>query len=67
MIYTAHKYCGGVWCGMGDFDSLDAVMEFADDGFCDYVRVVSESGQILKIHFTPTDEKMFDTNPKANY
>ena len=68
MTYTATKYSGGVYCGGGEgFESLDAVMEFADDGFCDYVRVKSDTGQTLKIHFTPTDENMFNTDPHANY
>ena len=68
MTYTATKYSGGVYCGGGEgFESLDAVMSFADDGFCDYVRVKSDTGQVLKIHFTPTDEKMYDTDPHANY
>lgn len=67
MGYTAYKYSGGVYCGNGEFDSLDAVMVFADDGFCDYVRVVSDEGQVLRIHFTTTDEKMYDTTPTRNY
>jgi hypothetical protein len=67
MTYTAYKYCGGAYCGNGEFESLDAVMRFADDGFCDYVRAVSDEGQTLKIRFTPTDEKMFDTDPHDEY
>ena len=68
MTYTATKYSGGVYCGGGEnFPTLDAVMRFADDGFCDYVRVKSDTGQVLKIHFTPTDENMFNTDPHANY
>lgn len=68
MTYTAHKYSGGVWCGMGEmFPSLDAVIEFADDGYCDYVRAVSDEGQTLKIHFTPTDSKMYDPTPTREY
>lgn len=67
MTYSCTKYSGGVYCGGGTgFTSLDAVMDYADDGFCDYVRVKSESGQILKIHFTPTDERMF-ADSRANY
>lgn len=67
MEYTAYKYSGGVYCGNGEFDSLDACFAFADDGFCDYVRVVSDEGQVIKIHFTPTDSKMFDTTPTRDY
>ena len=67
MGYTAYKYSGGVYCGNGEFDSLDACFSFADDGFCDYVRVVSDEGQVIKIHFTPTDSKMFDTTPTRDY
>lgn len=68
MTYSCSKYSGGVYCGGGEgFASLDAVMEFADDGFCDYVRVKSESGQTLKIHFTPTDEKLLESNSQTNY
>lgn len=59
LIYTAYKYCGGTYCGNGDFETLDAVMQFADDGFCDYVRVVSASGQTIRMHFTPTEENMY--------
>lgn len=67
MTYTAYKYCGGVYCGNGEFDSLDACFAFADDGFCDYVRVISTEGQVLRIHFTPTESKMFDTTPTRDY
>lgn len=57
--YTAYKYCGGTYCGNGDFESLDECLEFADDGFCDYVRIVSAKGQTIKMHFTPTEENMY--------
>lgn len=67
MTYTAYKYSGGVYCGNGEFDSLDACFAFADDGFCDYARVVSDEGQVIKIHFTPTESKMFDTTPTRDY
>ena len=67
MTYTAYKYAGGTYCGNGFFESLDECLAFADDGFCDYVRVKSDTGQTLKIHFTPTDENMFNTDPHANY
>ena len=62
MAYTAWKYSGGVYCGNGDFDSLDAVLKFADDGFCDYVRAQNtETGQVIKMHFEPTEANMYDT------
>ena len=60
MAYTAYKYAGGTYCGNGFFDSLDACFAFADDGFCDYVRVVSDEGQVIRIHFTPTEANMYD-------
>lgn len=61
--YTAWKYAGGTYCGTGDFDTLDACLEFADDGFCDYVRVQDAgNGRKLKIHFEPTerDDKWYE-------
>lgn len=67
MTYTANKYCGGTYCGDGLFESLDECLTFADDGFCDYVRVVSDEGQVLKIHFTPTPERMHDTGCDGIY
>lgn len=60
MTYTAYKYAGGTYCGNGFFKSLDECFEFANDGFCDYVRVVTEDGQTIKMHFTPSDERMND-------
>ena len=55
--YTAWKYCGGTYCGNGDFGTLDEALAFADDGFCDYVRVQdSETQQVIKMHITPTED-----------
>ena len=55
--YTAWKYSGGTYCGNGDFETLDEALAFADDGFCDYVRVQdSETLQVIKMHFTPTED-----------
>ena len=63
MAYTAWKYSGGTYCGNGDFDSLDAVLRFADDGFCDYVRAQDvDTLQTIRIHFEPTEENMYDTS-----
>lgn len=57
MKYSAVKYSGGVNCGNGYFDTLDECFEFADDCFCDYVRVTNlETGQVLKIHFEPKED-----------
>lgn len=57
MKYSAKIYSGGVYCGCGEFDTLDACFEFADDGFCDYVRVTNlETGQVLKIRFDPKED-----------
>lgn len=65
--YAASKYCGGTYCGNGEFDSLEAAFEFANDGFCDYVRITNMvNGQILKIRFTPDDEKLL-SNERGNY
>lgn len=60
MAYTVHKYCGGAFCGMAEGKaSIDECMEFADDGFCDYARVVRTRAdgtrQTIRIHFEPTE------------
>lgn len=53
---TAWKYSCGTYCGNGDFTTLDQALAFADDGFCDYVRVRNAAtGQVVKMHFTPTE------------
>lgn len=55
--FAAWKYSGGTYCGNGDFETLDQALAFADDGFCDYVRVQNyETGQVIKMHFTPTED-----------
>ena len=57
MKYTAWKYAGGTYCGNGDFDTLDECLAFADDGFCDYVRVQDQATlRTIKIHFEPNEE-----------
>ena len=60
MAYTVHKYSGGTYCGMAEGrETLDACMEYADDGFCDYARIVNEredgTVQVIKVHFEPTE------------
>lgn len=67
MTYTAYKYAGGTYCGNGFFESLDECLTFADDGFCDYVRVVSDEGQTIKMRFTRTESKMYDTSIDGEY
>lgn len=58
--YTAYKYSGGTYCGNGFFETLDECFEFANDGFCDYVRIVNDAdGQVIKMHFTPTESRMY--------
>jgi hypothetical protein len=57
MEYRAYKYCGGVYCGNGEFDSIDEAVKFANDGFCDYVRIVADDGMTLKVHITDTGKK----------
>ena len=32
--YIVNKYSGRVYCGNAMLDSIDACIEFADDGFC---------------------------------
>lgn len=57
MRYSANKYSGGTWCGNGLFSTIDECLEFARDGFCDYVRVFDEEEEITyKIHFDGQEE-----------
>lgn len=49
--FRAAKYCGGVYCGNGEFDSIQECIDFANDGFCDYVRIASEEIS-LKVKIT---------------
>ena len=57
MRYVANKYSGGTWCGNGLFSTIDECLEFARDGFCDYVRVFDEEEKITyKIHFDGQEE-----------
>lgn len=52
MRYVANKYAGGTWCGNGYFQTMEECLEFAMDGFCDYVRVKDlTTGVTFKIHF----------------
>ena len=60
MEYMVYKYCGGTYCGMAEGKAtIDECMEYADDGFCDYARIVKfrDDGtqQVLKVHFEPSD------------
>lgn len=32
--YSVEKYAGRVFCGNGLFETMEEVLEFADDGFC---------------------------------
>lgn len=71
LYYSVAKYSGGTWCGLAEgFESLDEAMEFADDGFCDYARIVKfmtdGTKQTLKIHFEPS-ERDDDYYKKGNY
>lgn len=58
--YSGYKYCGGTYCGCIQGQStIEQVMEFSDDGFCDYVRIMKEredgTVQVMKVHFEPSD------------
>ena len=64
MTYSVAKYSGGTSCGSAfGFKTLDAAMEWADDGFCDYARIVKErddgTTQTLRVHFEPTEENAY--------
>lgn len=63
--YSVKKYAGGVYCGVADgMASIDSCIEFANDGFCDYCRIVCDDGSVLKIHFsTPEQEACEPANP----
>jgi len=56
--FRANKYCGGVYCGNGEFATFAEALAFADDGFCDYVRIVAPDGRNFRIHFDPDDSKL---------
>ena len=49
--FMAVKYCGGIRCSNGEFDSIQECIDFANDGFCDYVRITSEEIS-LKVKIT---------------
>lgn len=50
-MFEASKYSGGTYCGNGFFDSIQECIDFANDGFCDYVRIASEEIS-LKVKIT---------------
>lgn len=51
MKYVVNKYCGGTWCGNAYCETLDACYAFANDGFCDYMRITEmETGTVIKAH-----------------
>lgn len=55
--YECKKYCGGTYCGNGEFDTLDECYEFADDGFCDYMNVYDTFKDVtIKAHFNVAEE-----------
>lgn len=37
--YFAEIYSGGVYCGNGEFNTLEKCIEFASDGFCDKLLI----------------------------
>lgn len=39
MRYFAEKYSGRVYCGNAICETFDECLEFADDGFCDKVKI----------------------------
>lgn len=55
--YSVAKYSGGTYCGNAiDFATIDQCMEFANDGFCDYCRIVCDDGSVLKIHLSTPEQ-----------
>ena len=57
MRFEVKKYAGGTYCGNGFFETMDECYEFANDGFCDYMRVYDTKNDItLKIHFKGGDK-----------
>lgn len=52
MRYTVEIYAGRVYCGNGFFNTLDECYAFANDGFCDRMKVYdSREDKILNIKF----------------
>lgn len=37
--YIVNKYSGGVYCGNAFCETLDKCYEFANDGFCDKMKI----------------------------
>lgn len=50
------KYGGGTYCGVATCATLDQCFAFANDGFCDYCRITSEDGDVLRLHFKTTNQ-----------
>jgi len=45
--YSIEIYCGKVYVGNADFDSMEKCMQFAiDDGFCDKAVIYDSIGKI---------------------
>lgn len=64
--YTVYKYAGGNYCGSANNQAtIDRCIEFANDGFCDYCRIVCDNdGSVLKIHFTTPEQDVCEpANP----
>ena len=40
MRYIVEKYCGKTYCGNAYVGSLDEAYQFADDEFCDFIRIL---------------------------
>ena len=46
--YTVSKFAGKVYCGNAFFNTLDECYEFANDGFCDKMKVYDgKTGDLL--------------------
>lgn len=55
--YTCSKYAGGTYCGNAvNLATIDQCIAFANDGFCDYCRIVCDDGSVLKVHFTTPEQ-----------
>lgn len=45
--YTVAIYAGKVYCGNGFYDTLDECYKFANDGFCDKMKIYDSITGIL--------------------
>jgi len=65
--YVVNKYAGRVLCGNGLFDTFEACVEFADDGFCTRAEITNmETGEKKTIRFKhPEDKETRDAEVKA--